>query len=180
MKKTFKIIGIVLLVLIIIYGAGCLYFKNNIMISTTMYNNKINNFNEQNIKDVLKEKNITLILPDKRNKIILPFKELDYKILNTDNIKQTIINTQNFYQWPLVMIKGQNFNIAQINIDHNQLNELILKNKVIQNDGLPVSVDAVLNIDKDSKISITNEKIGQQLDNDLVIKNINDNLAKGN
>ncbi|MDR1781568.1 MAG: L,D-transpeptidase [Bacilli bacterium] len=180
MKKGVKIITIIIVLLAIIYGIGCLYFKNNVIFNTTIYHHQVSEYSEANIKKVLDDEKIVLNVPDKRKNISIALKDLDYTIIDPASIKDKIISEQNIFLWPITIIKGQNYDVAQINIKQNDIASLVSKYKVIQNDGLTKSVDASLSISSDGVVKIKSEVVGQQLDKDKVVESISKNLLNGN
>ena len=179
MKNTGKKIGILIALLVVVYGIGAFYFSSNVIFNTSVYNEKVTKYDAKTIKGLLEKQDVKLIVKDDRKEITIPLKDLEFTIFNGDFIKQDIINQQNFWAWPLTLVSGANYEPAQLKVDEEGIDKWLDDNKVISNKGLPQSKDAYFDISDDGKVSVVKEVIGSQLDQELVKRTIVDELILG-
>lgn len=179
-KKKFRWL-ILLSIIAVIYIIGAVYYNSNVMPNTTMYNQKINDFSNEKIHNVINEKDLTLAVRDEREKIIIPMKEINFEVKNVDNLKQDIIYQQNSFAWPFLLLKTKNYDIANIVVDENEVTNIVEKNNVvIMNESISKSIDAHFKINEETNsVQIVPEVVGNELDSKLVYKTIIDNLSRG-
>ncbi|MDF9867245.1 hypothetical protein OKW22_000814 [Bacilli bacterium PM5-3] len=179
MKKIGVKLLIVIVILGAIYGAGVLYFNNNVIFNATIYNEKVESYNSETIQKILDNQNIKLLVKDKREEIEDPLNTLEYTIINENKLKEEIINQQNTFMWPILIISGSNYEPAKLDVNEKSLKNWIKENKIIDNKNLLESKDASFNI-SDGKVTVKKEVIGEQLDSKLVEKEIANSLKNGN
>lgn len=178
-KRSIKII-VAVVVLVLIYAAGALYYSNSMIPNVKMYDEKIKPFNVSSIKKSLAGKDVVLIVKDKRKELKLPIDSLDYKVEDIKAIEKNIIKDQNPFMWPISAVIGHNHDAAKIEVNKKQLDKWVEKNDVINNKGLAESKDAYFKIDEATgEVSVVDEIVGERLDEVLVVEEMTKSLNSG-
>lgn len=181
MKKRYAIAGAVVGATALTYGAGYVYASTNTLPNTKLYGKSVSAYDENSLKKIVQEEKLKLNLKDKRKSIEIPMKDLEYKITNTSSIKEDIVKSQEPLKWPVQMIQGRDLDMIKVEVDQKSLDKAIEKAKVVDNKDLKKSKDAYFTFDdKDGKIVVHKEVVGEQLDPKLVKSTITDSLKNGN
>ena len=181
MKKTAKRIGLISAIILIIYGIGVVYFSNNIIFNTSIYNEKVKSYDNETVQEVLDKQNITLKVKDNREEIELPLKSLEYTIADEAAIKKNIIEKQNAWMWPIVSLTGANYEPVAMSVDEKSLAKWIKDNKIMEIEDPIKSKDAYFKADEESEgaVIVVDEVVGNQLDATLVGEVIANTLERG-
>jgi len=175
-KKLLSIISIIVL----IYGAGFIYASHSILPSTTLHHQPIDNLDNEALTNIIKNNQLVINVKDARESIEIPLDQFDFNIINNESIKQDVIANQNAFLWPIHLVNGQNVEAIQIDVDSKQLNKVLDKHDVFNEEGLVVSKDASFDIDENNQVIINDEVVGEVLNKDLSRERILSSLNAGN
>lgn len=123
MKKR-KFIFISIIILLIIYITGCIYFNDRMFFNTTVLGYDISGMNKEEAKEFVKNniKNdyqIRLTTID-QNQITLTSDDLGIEVLVND------FPEQNLFEYPISFISSDNKNLSyELSFDENKLNETL-------------------------------------------------------
>lgn len=148
MKKAFKIIfGLLLVLLIFIYIMGLYFFKDRFMPRTFVNGRdfgltKISEF-EDNYEKVSKNFELEILAKDKNLSEKITAKEINYK----ESIGKDFIDQTPFY-WPVASLINKDYKLDQkLQYDEKALNEKIANLKAVKGESIP-SQDAKVVFDK--------------------------------
>lgn len=149
MKKAFKIIfGLLLVLLIFIYIMGLYFFKDRFMPRTFVNGRdfgltKISEF-EKNYEDLSRNFELEIISKDKNLNDKITAKEINY----IDSIGSSFIEQTPFY-WPVASLINKNYAVDfDLHYDEKALDEKIANLKAVRGESTP-SQDAKVVFDKD-------------------------------
>lgn len=149
MKKAFKIIiGLLLVLLIFIYIMGLYFFKDRFMPRTFVNGRdfgltKISEF-EDNYEKLSKNFELEILAKDKNLSEKITAKEINYK----ESIGKDFIDQTPFY-WPVASLINKDYKLDQkLQYDEEALNEKIANLKAVKGESIP-SQDAKVVFDKD-------------------------------
>src|SRR5699024_8436450 len=163
-NKTKKISLSIILILLLIYLGGVIYFKNHVLPNTflngrNISNKKITQINNENFKK------IKVIGKDNKTVEIDP-EEIDFKVKDTSKIEIK----QNPFIWPIDMLKTKEYSSEiETEYDKDSLKKMLLESELFKDIEEPENAKLEK---QDSSYIIVEEKEGTALDIDELISSI--------
>lgn len=164
LNKTKKISLSIILILLLIYLGGVIYFKNHVLPNTflngrNISNKKITQINNENFKK------IKVIGKDNKTVEIDP-EEIDFKVKDTSKIEIK----QNPFIWPVDMLKTKEYSSEiETEYDKDSLKKMLLESELFKDIEEPENAKLEK---QDSNYIIVEEKEGTALDIDELISSI--------
>src|SRR5699024_9982487 len=152
-NKTKKISLSIILILLLIYLGGVIYFKNHVLPNTFLNGRNINN------------KKIKVIDKDNK-KVEIDTEEIDFKVKDTSKIEIK----QNPFIWPIDMLKTKEYSSEiETEYDKDSLKKMLLESELFKDIEEPENAKLEK---QDSSYIIVEEKEGTALDIDELISSI--------
>ena len=167
LKQTKVIIGCLILILVI-YIAGCIFYQNKFLAQTTINDIDVSSMSYQQASETLEKKltnqMITLEFIDNQSETL---KDNECGIsYNQNSDLQKVLKQQNAFLWFTHFFHKTNIDIDNLlNIDESKLHEALQNLEHMQEDMQVAPVNAKVTY-QDQQFSIQKETFGSQINND--------------
>ena len=180
-KKPVLICGIVVLVLLIVYLAGMLYYNDKFLNGTMVYGSDVGGMTLQKANDQLSKKvngqSLKLIFNDGQNEV-LQSAQLGVSY-NKDNSLNQLMKNQNKWAWFIGFFKNEKNTLTDlIQISDENLTNGIASMEHAKEENQIAPTDAYIQY-KDGSFSIIEETLGSKFNIEELVKNIKVALSEG-
>lgn len=182
LSRHYFIIGAVVLLLVLIYISGAIYFNSHFLPNTFAGPVKISQLNPTSALETFEEElgASTLIFKEDESEIgYIELSQLELQS-NVQNVLNQSIKEQNQWAWPFTFFSGKNvINIKeQVQLDDGMVAGLI-PTLGVNNEERNPTMDARLEKNEDGTIDIVTEQYGNQLSSDSLETALVDAIGKG-
>lgn len=180
-KKPVLICGIVVLVLLIVYLAGMLYYNDKFLNGTMVNGSDVGGMTLQKANDQLSKKvngqSLKLIFNDGQNEV-LQSAQLGVSY-NKDNSLNQLMKNQNKWAWSIGFFKNEKNTLTDlIQISDENLTNGIASMEHAKEENQIAPTDAYIQY-KDGSFSIIEETLGSKFNIEELVKNIKVALSEG-
>lgn len=180
-KKPVLICGIVVLVLLIVYLAGMLYYNDKFLNGTMVNGSDVGGMTLQKANDQLSKKvngqSLKLIFNDGQSEV-LQSAQLGVSY-NKDNSLNQLMKNQNKWAWFIGFFKNEKNTLTDlIQISDENLTNGIASMEHAKEENQIAPTDAYIQY-KDGSFSIIEETLGSKFNSEELVKNIKVALSKG-
>ena len=180
-KKPVLICGIVVLVLLIVYLAGMLYYNDKFLNGTMVNGSDVGGMTLQKANDQLSKKvngqSLKLIFNDGQNEV-LQSAQLGVSY-NKDNSLNQLMKNQNKWAWFIGFFKNEKNTLTDlIQISDENLTNGIASMEHAKEENQIAPTDAYIQY-KDGSFSIIEETLGSKFNTEELVKNIKVALSEG-
>ena len=180
-KKPVLICGIVVLVLLIVYLAGMLYYNDKFLNGTMVNGSDVGGMTLQKANDQLSKKvngqSLKLIFNDGQNEV-LQSAQLGVSY-NKDNSLNQLMKNQNKWAWFIGFFKNEKNTLTDlIQISDENLTNGIASMEHAKEENQSAPTDAYIQY-KDGSFSIIEETLGSKFNIEELVKNIKVALSEG-
>lgn len=180
-KKPVLICGIVVLVLLIVYLAGMLYYNDKFLNGTMVNGSDVGGMTLQKANDQLSKKvngqSLKLIFNDGQNEV-LQSAQLGVSY-NKDNLLNQLMKNQNKWAWFIGFFKNEKNTLTDlIQISDENLTNGIASMEHAKEENQIAPTDAYIQY-KDGSFSIIEETLGSKFNIEELVKNIKVALSEG-
>lgn len=180
-KKPVLICGIVVLVLLIVYLAGMLYYNDKFLNGTMVNGSDVGGMTLQKANDQLSKKvngqSLKLIFNDGQSEV-LQSAQLDVSY-NKDNSLNQLMKNQNKWAWFIGFFKNEKNTLTDlIQISDENLTNGIASMEHAKEENQIAPTDAYIQY-KDGSFSIIEETLGSKFNIEELVKNIKVALSEG-
>lgn len=180
-KKPVLICGIVVLVLLIVYLAGMLYYNDKFLNGTMVNGSDVGGMTLQKANDQLSKKvngqSLKLIFNDGQNEV-LQSAQLGVSY-NKDNSLNQLMKNQNKWAWFIGFFKNEKNTLTDlIQISDENLTNGIVSMEHAKEENQIAPTDAYIQY-KDGSFSIIEETLGSKFNIEELVKNIKVALSEG-
>lgn len=180
-KKPVLICGIVVLVLLIVYLAGMLYYNDKFLNGTMVNGSDVGGMTLQKANDQLSKKvngqSLKLIFNDGQNEV-LQSAQLGVSY-NKDNSLNQLMKNQNKWAWFIGFFKNEKNTLTDlIQISDENLTNGIASMEHAKEENQIAPTDAYIQY-KDGSFSIIEERLGSKFNIEELVKNIKVALSEG-
>lgn len=180
-KKPVLICGIVVLVLLIVYLAGMLYYNDKFLNGTLVNGSDVGGMTLQKANDQLSKKvngqSLKLIFNDGQNEV-LQSAQLGVSY-NKDNSLNQLMKNQNKWAWFIGFFKNEKNTLTDlIQISDENLTNGIASMEHAKEENQIAPTDAYIQY-KDGSFSIIEETLGSKFNTEELVKNIKVALSEG-
>lgn len=180
-KKPVLICGIVVLVLLIVYLAGMLYYNDKFLNGTMVNGSDVGGMTLQKANDQLSKKvngqSLKLIFNDRQNEV-LQSAQLGVSY-NKDNSLNQLMKNQNKWAWFIGFFKNEKNTLTDlIQISDENLTNGIASMEHAKEENQIAPTDAYIQY-KDGSFSIIEETLGSKFNIEELVKNIKVALSEG-
>lgn len=180
-KKPVLICGIVVLVLLIVYLAGMLYYNDKFLNGTMVNGSDVGGMTLQKANDQLSKKvngqSLKLIFNDGQSEV-LQSAQLGV-FYNKDNSLNQLMKNQNKWAWFIGFFKNEKNTLTDlIQISDENLTNGIASMEHAKEENQIAPTDAYIQY-KDGSFSIIEEKLGSKFNTEELVKNIKVALSEG-
>jgi lipoprotein-anchoring transpeptidase ErfK/SrfK len=180
-KKPVLICGIVVLVLLIVYLAGMLYYNDKFLNGTMVNGSDVGGMTLQKANDQLSKKvngqSLKLIFNDGQSEVLQPAQlGVSY---NKDNSLNQLMKNQNKWAWFIGFFKNEKNTLTDlIQISDENLTNGIASMEHAKEENQIAPTDAYIQY-KDGSFSIIEETLGSKFNIEELVKNIKVALSEG-
>lgn len=180
-KKPVLICGIVVLVLLVVYLAGMLYYNDKFLNGTMVNGSDVGGMTLQKANDQLSKKvngqSLKLIFNDGQNEV-LQSAQLGVSY-NKDNSLNQLMKNQNKWAWFIGFFKNEKNTLTDlIQISDENLTNGIASMEHAKEENQIAPTDAYIQY-KDGSFSIIEETLGSKFNTEELVKNIKVALSEG-
>ena len=180
-KKPVLICGIVVLVLLIVYLAGMLYYNDKFLNGTMVNGSDVGGMTLQKVNDQLSKKvngqSLKLIFNDGQSEV-LQSAQLGVSY-NKDNSLNQLMKNQNKWAWFIGFFKNEKNTLTDlIQISDENLTNGIASMEHAKEENQIAPTDAYIQY-KDGSFSIIEETLGSKFNTEELVKNIKVALSEG-
>lgn len=180
-KKPVLICGIVVLVLLIVYSAGMLYYNDKFLNGTMVNGSDVGGMTLQKANDQLSKKvngqSLKLIFNDGQSEV-LQSAQLGV-FYNKDNSLNQLMKNQNKWAWFIGFFKNEKNTLTDlIQISDENLTNGIASMEHAKEENQIAPTDAYIQY-KDGSFSIIEETLGSKFNTEELVKNIKVALSEG-
>lgn len=183
-KKPVLICGIVVLVLLIVYLAGMLYYNDKFLNGTMVNGSDVGGMTLQKANDQLSKKvngqSLKLIFNDGQSEVLQSAQlGVSYNSYNKDNSLNQLMKNQNKWAWFIGFFKNEKNTLTDlIQISDENLTNGIASMEHAKEENQIAPTDAYIQY-KDGSFSIIEETLGSKFNIEELVKNIKVALSEG-
>lgn len=180
-KKPVLICGIVVLVLLVVYLAGMLYYNDKFLNGTMVNGSDVGGMTLQKANEQLSKKvngqSLKLIFNDGQSEVLQPAQlGVSY---NKDNSLNQLMKNQNKWAWFIGFFKNEKNTLTDlIQISDENLTNSIASMEHAKEENQIAPTDAYIQY-KDGSFSIIKETLGSKFNTEELVKNIKVALSEG-
>lgn len=174
-KKTLTIVGIVLAILVAIYGAGVFFFSNHFFPNTIIGQNSLSLKSTDDFAQYIKDKADNYVLSIEGKGFSLKITKDEAGIAIDENkIAIDACLHQNYWAWPVeILFDHDASDVITTMYDQEALTRILQQAVAAYNETVPASVNATIVYDPDTGSCIVQDEVyGSQIDGTVLLAQV--------